>query len=237
MQRKSPKWPQLFDEKRSLEARVREVFAPQGPLAAASAHFCRREGQVEFAAAVARALEKKESLIAEAGTGTGKTFAYLTPAILSGATVIISTAGKSLQDQLFQKDIPQLSRALGINVPVAVLKGRANYVCHWRLERVREEGWFPEKDSYKRFREIERFAAVSATGDRSELPFVPEDDPLWPMVTSTRETCLGSEKCPYYKDCFVRAAREKALASQVVVVRSEERRVGKECRSRWSPYH
>ena len=106
MQRKSPKWPQLFDEKRSLEARVREVFAPQGPLAAASAHFCRREGQVEFAAAVARALEKKESLIAEAGTGTGKTFAYLTPAILSGATVIISTAGKSLQDQLFQKDIP-----------------------------------------------------------------------------------------------------------------------------------
>lgn len=218
MQRKSPKWPQLFDEKRSLEARVREVFAPQGPLAAASAHFCRREGQVEFAAAVARALEKKESLIAEAGTGTGKTFAYLTPAILSGATVIISTAGKSLQDQLFQKDIPQLSRALGINVPVAVLKGRANYVCHWRLERVREEGWFPEKDSYKRFREIERFAAVSATGDRSELPFVPEDDPLWPMVTSTRETCLGSEKCPYYKDCFVRAAREKALASQVVVV-------------------
>ena len=218
MERKRPMHPQLFDGALSLEARVRAAFAANGPLASASAHFRRREGQIEFAAEVAKVLEAKRTLIAEAGTGTGKTFAYLTPALLSGATVIISTAGKSLQDQLFQKDIPQLSKALGINVPVALLKGRANYVCHWRLERVREDGWFPEKDSFKRFREIERFAAVSATGDRSELPFVPEDDPLWPMVTSTRETCLGSEKCPYYKDCFVRAAREKAMASQIVVV-------------------
>ena len=129
MERKRPKHPQLFDGALSLEARVRAAFAANGPLASASAHFRRREGQIEFAAEVAKALEAKRTLIAEAGTGTGKTFAYLTPALLSGATVIISTAGKSLQDQLFQKDIPQLSKALGINVPVALLKGRANYAC------------------------------------------------------------------------------------------------------------
>ena len=210
--------PLLFDPKRSLADRVAATFAPNGPLARKTQGFSARAGQVEFALAAAEALEKKSTLIAEAGTGTGKTFAYLTPALLSGATVIISTAGKPLQDQLFKKDIPILSRALGLNVRAAVLKGRSNYVCLHRLKRVREEGLLPERDSYEKLRKIERFAEITKTGDKAELTDVPETDRLWPYVTSTRENCLGSERCPHYEECFVKLAREKALESQIVVV-------------------
>ncbi len=210
--------PLLFDDSIPLVERVRRAFGESGAIARSNAHFRRRDGQTAFAEAVAQALESKGTLVAEAGTGTGKTFAYLTPALLSGATVIISTAGKPLQDQLFEKDIPQLSRALGVHVPTAVLKGRANYICLYRLEQTETEGWLPEKDSFEKLRRIRRFADSSATGDRAELSGIPEDDPLWPMVTSTRESCLGSERCPYWQQCFVRAAREKALASQIVVV-------------------
>ena len=165
-----------------------------------------------------RAVEEKTILVAEAGTGTGKTFAYLTPALLAGATCVISTAGKSLQDQLCAKDLPALRDALGVPVKVALLKGRANYVCHFRLELTASEGRLPEQDSYLKLRKIQRFAAVSRTGDRAELPDVPEDDRLWPLVTSTRENCLGKDRCPNYDDCFVKKAREDAMQSQVVVV-------------------
>ena len=177
-----------------------------------------REGQREFAVEAARAVEEKTILVAEAGTGTGKTFAYLTPALLAGATCVISTAGKSLQDQLCAKDLPALRDALGVPVKVALLKGRANYVCHFRLELTASEGRLPEQDSYLKLRKIQRFAAVSRTGDRAELPDVPEDDRLWPLVTSTRENCLGKDRCPNYDDCFVKKAREDAMQSQVVVV-------------------
>ena len=170
-------FPSLFDSGKPLSERVALAFAEDGPLARATPGFRPRQSQIEFALAVAQALEGKETLLAEAGTGTGKSFAYLIPAILSGSVVVISTAGKPLQDQLFQKDIPALSAAFGVNIPTAVLKGRANYICPYRLERTEEEGLLPQRDSYRKLREIKRFAAVSPTGDRSELPTVPEDDP------------------------------------------------------------
>lgn len=210
--------PRLWDASTPLVERVVLAFDEKGPLTKAVKGFCVREGQREFAVEAARAVEEKTILVAEAGTGTGKTFAYLTPALLAGATCVISTAGKSLQDQLCAKDLPALRDALGVPVKVALLKGRANYVCHFRLELTASEGRLPEQDSYLKLRKIQRFAAVSRTGDRAELPDVPEDDRLWPLVTSTRENCLGKDRCPNYDDCFVKKAREDAMQSQVVVV-------------------
>ena len=206
--------PRLWDASTPLVERVALAFDEKGPLTKAVKGFCVREGQREFAVEAARAVEEKTILVAEAGTGTGKTFAYLTPALLAGATCVISTAGKSLQDQLCAKDLPALRDALGVPVKVALLKGRANYVCHFRLELTASEGRLPEQDSYLKLRKIQRFAAVS----RAELPDVPEDDRLWPLVTSTRENCLGKDRCPNYDDCFVKKAREDAMQSQVVVV-------------------
>ena len=210
--------PRLWDASTPLVERVALAFDEKGPLTKAVKGFCVREGQREFAVEAARAVEEKTILVAEAGTGTGKTFAYLTPALLAGATCVISTAGKSLQDQLCAKDLPALRDALGVPVKVALLKGRANYVCHFRLELTASEGRLPEQDSYLKLRKIQRFAAVSRTGDRAELPDVPEDDRLWPLVTSTRENCLGKDRCPNYDDCFVKKAREDPTQSQVVVV-------------------
>lgn len=210
--------PRLWDASTPLVERVALAFDEKGPLTKAVKGFCVREGQREFAVEAARAVEEKTILVAEAGTGTGKTFAYLTPALLAGATCVISTAGKSLQDQLCAKDLPALRDALGVPVKVALLKGRANYVCHFRLELTASEGRLPEQDSYLKLRKIQRFSAVSRTGDRAELPDVPEDDRLWPLVTSTRENCLGKDRCPNYDDCFVKKAREDAMQSQVVVV-------------------
>lgn len=210
--------PRLWDASTPLVERVALAFDEKGPLTKAVKGFCVREGQREFAVEAARAVEEKTILVAEAGTGTGKTFAYLTPALLAGATCVISTAGKSLQDQLCAKDLPALRDALGVPVKVALLKGRANYVCHFRLELTASAGRLPEQDSYLKLRKIQRFAAVSRTGDRAELPDVPEDDRLWPLVTSTRENCLGKDRCPNYDDCFVKKAREDAMQSQVVVV-------------------
>lgn len=210
--------PRLWDASTPLVERVALAFDEKGPLTKAVKGFCVREGQREFAVEAARSVEEKTILVAEAGTGTGKTFAYLTPALLAGATCVISTAGKSLQDQLCAKDLPALRDALGVPVKVALLKGRANYVCHFRLELTASEGRLPEQDSYLKLRKIQRFAAVSRTGDRAELPDVPEDDRLWPLVTSTRENCLGKDRCPNYDDCFVKKAREDAMQSQVVVV-------------------
>ena len=210
--------PRLWDASTPLVERVELAFDEKGPLTKAVKGFCVRAGQREFAVETARAVERKDVLVAEAGTGTGKTFAYLTPALLAGVTCVISTAGKSLQDQLCAKDLPALRDALGVPVKVALLKGRANYICLFRLALAEAEGRLPDPDSYLRFRKILRFAALSRTGDRAELPDVPEDDRLWPLVTSTRENCLGKERCPKYDDCFVKKAREDAMQSQVVVV-------------------
>ena len=196
---------------------IEHVFSSDGPLARAVAAYRARPGQVELANAVDAAIRSGGVLIAEAGTGTGKTFAYLVPALLSGAKVIVSTGTKTLQDQLFDRDIPTVRRALNVPVSVALLKGRANYVCHYHLNRTRNEGRLASRDGARHLHEIARFARVSATGDKSELASVPEDAPIWAQVTSTRDNCLGAD-CPNYKECFVMEARKRALDADLVVV-------------------
>jgi ATP-dependent DNA helicase DinG len=193
------------------------LFAETGPLARAIPGYKLRSQQVEMAEAVSGAIDSRDLLIVEAGTGTGKTLAYLVPALLSGGKVIISTGTKTLQDQLFERDIPTVRSALRVPVTVALLKGRANYVCHYYLERQVADGRFVSRSDVANLRAVERYTRTSKTGDRSGLSEVPEDAEIWPLVTSTRENCLGGE-CPRYKDCFVMEARKQALAADVVVV-------------------
>jgi ATP-dependent DNA helicase DinG len=193
------------------------MFSADGPLARAIPAYKLREQQIEMARAVAEAIEARSALIVEAGTGTGKTFAYLVPALLSGGKVIVSTGTKTLQDQLFDRDIPTVRNALRTSVSVALLKGRANYVCHYHLERQLADGRFVNREDSVHLHEVSRFARTSKTGDRGALTAVPEDAAIWPLVTSTRDNCLGGE-CPRYKECFVMEARKQALAADVVVV-------------------
>ena len=170
-----------------------------------------------MAAAVSKAIAANGLLIAEAGTGTGKTFAYLIPALSGGGKVIISTGTKTLQDQLFNRDIPMVRTALKAAVSVALLKGRANYVCRYHLERAKNDGRFQNRDDVVYLARIDAYAKTSKTGDRSGLAAVPEDASVWPLVTSTRENCLGGD-CPNYQDCFVMEARKQAMEADVVVV-------------------
>ncbi len=197
------------------------LFGPQGPLAARIADFRHRDSQVEMATKIESAINRSGVLIAEAGTGTGKTFAYLVPALRSGGKVVISTGTKTLQDQLFHRDIPMVIAALGIPVKTALLKGRANYVCLHHLEAAAADGRFTQREDVKHIQTIRRFANRSldggGSGDRSELPDVPERAGAWNHVVSTRENCLGSQ-CPRYTDCFLMKARKKALDAEVVVV-------------------
>ncbi|WP_179404638.1 ATP-dependent DNA helicase [Burkholderia guangdongensis] len=157
------------------------------------------------------------TLIVEAGTGTGKTYAYLVPAMLWGGKVIVSTGTKHLQDQLFQRDIPTVRDALAVPVTVAMLKGRANYLCHYYLQRTADNGRLPSRQDTAYLQEIVRFAKITRSGDKAELASVPENAPVWSMVTSTRDNCLGQE-CPHYKECFVMQARREAQQADIVVV-------------------
>ncbi|HWS74356.1 MAG TPA: DEAD/DEAH box helicase, partial [Quisquiliibacterium sp.] len=161
-----------------------------------------REGQLELAGAVAQAIAGHSALVAEAGTGTGKTFAYLVPALLSGARVLISTGTRNLQDQLFRRDLPEVARLLQVRAETALLKGRANYVCWHHMQRNLSEGRFARREDIADLHRIQRFAAVSTSGDRADFPGVPEDAPAWTMATSTRENCLGQD-CPELARCFV----------------------------------
>jgi ATP-dependent DNA helicase DinG len=195
---------------------LERAFAADGPLATAVKGFKLRPQQLEMAQAIQAAMESTGVLVAEAGTGTGKTFAYLVPALLAGGKVIVSTGTKTLQDQLFDRDLPAVRAALATGASAALLKGRANYVCLYRLRRSAETG-VPSPEDAKQLRRIERFAAVSATGDRADLADVPEDAPVWAHATSTRDNCLG-QACPDYGDCFVMRARRNALAADVVVI-------------------
>jgi len=170
-----------------------------------------------MARAIQDAMEKTGVLVAEAGTGTGKTFAYLVPALLAGGKVIVSTGTKTLQDQLFDRDLPAVRGALAAGVSTALLKGRANYVCLHRLRRATEQETFATREEFSHLKRIERFARVSPTGDRADLADVPEDAPAWAHATSTRDNCLG-QSCPDYSDCFVMRARRNALAADVVVI-------------------
>jgi len=192
------------------------VFSPDGPLAATVSGFKLRPQQLEMAQAIHHAIERTAVLVAEAGTGTGKTFAYLVPALLAGGKVIVSTGTKTLQDQLFDRDLPAVRRALATGASAALLKGRSNYVCLYRLRRAATTGVSSSEEA-KQLRRIEQFAALSATGDRADLADVPEDAPVWSHATSTRDNCLG-QACPDYGDCFVMRARRNALAADVVVI-------------------
>ena len=192
-------------------------FEAGGPLAESIPGYRLRAQQLEMAEAIGEAISGNQVLVAEAGTGTGKTFAYLVPALLSGGKVIISTGTKTLQDQLFNRDLPAVRDALKVPVTVAMLKGRANYVCHFHLERAAREGRFISREDAGYVHIIRNFAGTSSSGDKSELPEVPENATIWPAVTSTRDNCIGQE-CAHYKECFVMEARKRALAADVVVV-------------------
>lgn len=196
---------------------LEQVFAENGLLANHIQGYSARTQQLEMASAISDAIANNSQLVAEAGTGTGKTFAYLVPALLTGGKVIISTGTKNLQDQLYNRDLPNIRDALKVPVTVAMLKGRSNYVCHYHLERASQEGRFASRDDAKYLHVINTFAQHSKTGDKSELNAVPEDATIWPSVTSTRDNCIGQD-CAFYKDCFVMEARKQALGADVVVV-------------------
>jgi ATP-dependent DNA helicase DinG len=196
---------------------VEAAFADDGALAGAVPGFRRRSSQAQMALAVFDAISERGTLAAEAGTGTGKTLAYLVPAVLAGGKVLIAAGTKNLQDQIFEKDLPAVCRALNVRVETAILKGRQNYLCRLRLERTRAAGLLESLDDVRALQHIDRFARTSTTGDRAELAQVPEGAGIWPAVTSTRDNCLGSE-CEHFEECFVVRARRRALAADIVVV-------------------
>ncbi|MFZ5502300.1 MAG: ATP-dependent DNA helicase [Pseudomonadota bacterium] len=196
---------------------VERFFSEQSPLSEMVSSFRPRAQQREMALTVAEAIRDNAILVAEAGTGTGKTFAYLVPALLNGGKVIISTGTKNLQDQLFQKDLPMVRDALKAPVSVALLKGRANYVCHYHLARTETDGMFKTREDIKHLGKINKYAKVTDSGDKSGLADVPENAPIWMQVTSTRDNCLGQE-CPNHKECFVLKARSEAMQADIVVV-------------------
>ncbi len=191
-------------------------FAADGALAQFVPGYRVRVQQMEMAKIIAETIARNHILIAEAGTGTGKTFAYLVPALLAGGKVILSTGTKTQQDQLFNRDILTVRAALKVPVKVALLKGRANYVCHHHLRRTLQEER-TSLDDRKYLKLIERYSGSSKSGDKSGLSEVPENATIWQQVTSTRENCLGSE-CSSYKECFVMEARKQAISADVVVV-------------------
>ena len=199
-----------------LAERTRAALAPAGPLAEALPGYSPRAAQAQLADAVARAMDARVTLIAEAGPGTGKTYAYLVPALLSGQRTIISTGTRALQDQLYHRDLPRVREALGASVKTALLKGRANYLCQYRLEQAKGEK-FVSREVAAQFQRVVAWAGRTMRGDLSELADIAEDSPLWPQVTSTADNCLGGD-CPFWSECFVAKARQQAQAADVVVV-------------------
>jgi len=197
---------------------ITEIFAADGPIAQAVPGYRPRLAQQELAQAIEQTLQERSTLVAEAGTGTGKTWAYLVPAFLGGGKALVSTGTRTLQDQLFRRDIPRLREALGLPVTVALLKGRGNYVCHYHLGRLAgDERALKSRAEVGQLRRIQLFALESRSGDRADLAEVAEDADIWNRVTSTRENCLGQD-CPHVKDCFVMKARRQAQDADVVVV-------------------
>ncbi|MFL2980344.1 MAG: ATP-dependent DNA helicase [Methylophilaceae bacterium] len=196
---------------------IEEFFKSQGPLSEVIDNFHEREDQVKMAKLVNEAIEAKDSLIVEAGTGIGKTFSYLLPALINGGKIVISTATKNLQDQLFFKDIPTIRDALKIPIDINILKGRSNYICQLRMENALLEGQFLNKEDAKFIHEIKKISDHSEVGEVAEFNNIPETSTIWPFVTSTKDNCLGQE-CEFFKSCFVVKARKKAIASEVVIV-------------------
>jgi len=198
-------------------ARVSAVFADDGPLSRTLDGFEPRAGQRELAVAVARTLEEGGTLVAEAGTGIGKTLAYLVPAVLSGKRVLVSTGTRNLQDQVFYKDVPTVGRALNVDVNAAYMKGRTNYLCRHRFDRLQEAAAGLPASDRRWLARIGEWLDATDTGDRSEIEDLPDHLPLWSDVTATSEQCLGRE-CPRYTDCFVTRMRERAAEAQIVIV-------------------
>ena len=196
---------------------IKQFFSEKGELSQSIEDYRLRQEQVDISVLIDEAITNKKKLIVEAGTGIGKTFAYLVPAFLSGGKIIISTATKNLQDQLFTKDIPMIRDALNVPVTLAMLKGRSNYLCHLRLENAMIEGAFMAKEDVTYLHLVKQHAKHSMDGDRSELDTIPESSSIWPQVTSTKENCLGQD-CSFYKECFVMNARKKALTADVTIV-------------------
>jgi len=196
-----------------------DVFAADGPLATAIPGFAVRVEQLAMAARVEWALATRSHLVVEAGTGTGKTFAYLVPALMSGRRVIVSTGTRALQDQLFHRDLPAVSAAIGRPARVALLKGRANYLCLHRLALAEQQAYARglRRDLARAIGRVREWAQVTRIGDVAELERLSEQDPVWPWVTSTRDNCLGVE-CPEYGRCHVAAARREAQAADIVIV-------------------
>ena len=201
----------------NLAAEVNTAFAPDGVLSRAADHFVARSGQLEMALAVANAIENAEVLVVEASTGVGKTYSYLVPALLSGERVLVSTATKALQDQLFGRDLPRLVEALGVPVSTALLKGRSSYVCLHRVTLARQDSGVTDRIALRSLAKIEQWAQTTKSGDLAELPGLDERSPLIPLVTSTRENCLGAQ-CPEFRKCHVNLARREAMAADVVII-------------------
>ncbi|MBS7456753.1 ATP-dependent DNA helicase [Coralloluteibacterium stylophorae] len=200
----------------NLARDVDAALADGGALAQGIVGYAPRAAQQRLAATIAATMEARAELVAEAGTGTGKTYAYLVPALLSGRRTIVSTGTRALQDQLFHRDLPRVRAALGSGVRAALLKGRANYYCHYRAQRARGER-SATREAGALLGRVIAWAGGSRSGDLSEFDALPEDSPLWGQVTSTAENCLGGE-CPFWADCFVVKARAEAQAADLVVV-------------------
>ena len=200
-----------------LQHATHAALADGGALAAADPHHTERREQLQMASAVAAAIDLREPLVVEAGTGVGKTYAYLVPALLSGARTLLSTATKTLQDQLFLRDLPRLRDALGVPVTIALLKGRSSYLCTHRLGLARQDAQLPDRFAVRALARIEAWAQTTASGDLAELEGLDERSSVMPLVTSSRENCLGSE-CPQFKGCHVNKARRDAMAADLVVV-------------------
>jgi ATP-dependent DNA helicase DinG len=196
---------------------VDAAFAPGGRLARALDGFEPRAGQLEMAAAVAEVFSGGGVLLAEAGTGTGKTLAYLVPALLSRKRVLVSTGTKNLQEQIFFKDLPVLGEALGVRFTATYMKGRGNYLCLHRFEALRESGAIRSADEHFAIEAIDEWSRTTETGDRAEMEDLPEDLPFWPEIAATAENCIGGE-CPRFNDCFVTRMRQRAAESDVVIV-------------------
>ena len=200
-----------------LRDRVQMAFASDGPLARKDANLTHREVQLRLAAQVAAAIETRTALVAEAGTGVGKTFAYLVPLLLSGRRALVSTATKSLQDQLFLRDLPWLRDALGLPMTLALLKGRSSYLCLHRLPLAREADTLSDRWSLRALARVEAWASSTRSGDLAEIEGLDDRSPVIPLVTSTRENCLGGE-CPQFKPCHLMRSRREAMAADLVVI-------------------
>jgi ATP-dependent DNA helicase DinG len=193
------------------------LLGADGPFEGSLSGFQPRREQIELAEAVSETLDTGGLLVAEAGTGTGKTLAYLVPVLNSGRRTVISTGTKTLQDQLFFRDLPGVLKALDLTADIALLKGRANYLCIHRLEQARREGQFPTREAIGELEAVRAWAVKTRDGDLTVANVIPDDSAVWPMVTSTNDNCLGSQ-CPDFEDCHVLKARRRAQEADVVVV-------------------